>query len=600
MNNNTYKKLGIQVWKNKYRLLLVQMVFGFLAAYISIPVITKGFYLVIKLSGYSAITRENYLKILKTPGACIYAAVILLLCMLMTLFNVVMVVVLLDRNCRNSRKNVWDYIKQVEKHFARYIFSKKILSLYYFIPFIVAVYMPAIILMFYNNSVLSFLTHYVHVKIGSVLQWTIILVIYLLSIVFTVFRFPVMRWLILSDRSYKRVLRGAKPEIRLSLKRLKTYLVWVLGVCLLSVLLYLALICICIFVVKLMSHDNNMLIIFYEVYGNINIIIMMLIALICGLLNFGAIAELTKAYIPGYQNPQPELKKNSRIALATAFVLISVVAMFFCIQFMLGGKDMTYVSLGKTLVSAHRGASTEAPENTIPAIQKAIDNEADYVEIDVRLTADGQVVLMHDASTKRTTDGKMKVEDSTYEELLTLDAGSWFSEEYKETRIPTLEEVIKLCKGRIMMNIELKPADSSGALEEAVAKLITEYNMESQCIVTSFNQRSLLKMKSMNKGIVTGYIYTFGYSNNIEYKGIDVLSISSKYLTRDVVAGAHRKGIIVAAWTVNTSSEMRRMVAIGVDNIITDNIPLAKKTIYKKSENELKDVWKYIASIYTN
>lgn len=600
MNKGTNKKIRILLWKNKYRLFIMQVVFGFLAAYISVPVINKGFYLVIKLSGYSAITKENYLKILRTPGAAIYILIILALVMFMMLLNAVMMVVLLDGNCQKNRSGVAGYIRQVERHFVKYVFSSKIISIFYFIPITIAVYMPAIILLSYNNSVISFLINYIEKQTGRLLYWIMIIFLYILCIVFTVFRFPVVRWLILSDRSYKRSVKAAKPIFSMSIRRLKNYIKWNIGCFFMNVILYLVLIFVSIFVISIMSGRDSILIMFYEVYGGINAAITILVALICGCLNLGGIAELTKGYLAGYEKMQTELKKTSHITAVVTFLVVSVVAMFFCIQIILGGKELTYVSIGQTLVSAHRGESTYAPENTIPAIEKAIEDGADYVEIDVRLTADGQVILMHDADTKRTTNGNLVVKDSTYEELLTLDAGSWFSEEYADTKIPTLEEAIELCKGNIMMNIELKPSNNKGELEQAVAELITEYNMEGQCIVTSFNQKSILTVKNENPEIVTGYIYTFGYSNNIEYKAMDVLSISSRYLTRDVVTGAHKKGIIVAAWTVNDSREMRRMVAIGVDNIITDNTPLAKKMIYEKNKSGFADIWRYIASIYTN
>lgn len=600
MNNSTNKKIRILLWKNKYKLLMTQLVFDFLAAYISVPVITKGFYLVIKWSGYSAITKENYLKILRTPGAILYLLTVLALGMLMLLLNAVMVVVLFDKNCQNNRSGVAGYIRQVERYFVKYVFSPKIVSAFYFIPIGIAVYMPAIILLSYNNAVVSFLVHYIENRTGQLLYWIILIAIYILCIAFTVFRFPVVRWLILSDRSYKRSVKAAKPIFSMSIRRLKNYIKWNMGCFLMSALLYLVLIFISIFVISIMSKDDNLLIIFYEVYGGINSAITVLIAFICGCLNLGAVAELTKGHLTAYQEMQGELKKTSHITVVVTFFVVSVVSMFFCIQIILGGEELTYVSLGQTFVSAHRGESKNAPENTIPAIEMAIEDGADYVEIDVRLTADGQVILMHDADTKRTTNGNMVVKDSTYEELLTLDAGSWFSEEYTDTKIPTLGEVIELCKGKIMMNIELKPADNKGELEQAVADLISEYNMESQCIVTSFNQKSILTIKKMNPEIVTGYIYTFGYSNHIEYKAMDVLSINSRYLTRDVVTGAHKKGIIVAAWTVNDSREMRRMVAIGVDNIITDNTSLAKRIIYEKNKSGFSDIWRYIISIYTN
>lgn len=599
MANNTNKKLRILIWKNKYSLLLVQLVFCILAAIISTPIITKGFYLVIRLSGYSAITRENYLKILKTPGAIIYIIVAILLAMLLVALNAVMMVVLLDKNCQRERQGVLGYIIQVERCFVKLIFSSKIAGLIYFIPIAIAAYMPVLLLLSYNNPVIGFLMGYLENMIGRVWYYSILVVIYVASILCTAFKYPIVRWLVLSDRDFRRIVKGAKPRLSLSVKRAKNYLIWSLISFVISVAVYLSLLFIAIFVIRLMSKDN-MLIIFYEVYEGVNATIVFAVTILCGWFNLGAITELTKGTFNGVQEHVTEMNKKSKIAMGVSFVVISAIALFLTISIMLSEQNPTYMSIGQTLVSAHRGESRHAPENTIPAIMLAIENEADYVEIDVRLTKDGQVILMHDADTKRTTDKKLIVKDSTYDELLTLDAGSWFAPEYAGTRIPTLEEVIELCKGKIMLNIELKPADNSGNLETAVAKLITDNDMENQCIITSFNQRSIMTIKNENPDIVTGYIYTFGYSNNIEYRYMDVLSISSRYLTRDVVTGAHRKGIIVAAWTVNNVQEMRRMVAIGVDNIITDNTPLAKRVIYERKQDGFADIWKYIGSIYSN
>ncbi len=599
MANNTNKKLRILIWKNKYSLLLVQLVFCILAAIISTPIITKGFYLVIRLSGYSAITRENYLRILKTPGAIIYIIVAILLAMLLVALNAVMMVVLLDKNCQRERQGVLGYIIQVERCFVKLIFSSKIAGLIYFIPIAIAAYMPVLLLLSYNNPVIGFLMGYLENMIGRVWYYSILAVIYVASILCTAFKYPIVRWLVLSDRDFRRIVKGAKPRLSLSAKRAKNYFIWSLISFVISVAVYISLLFIAIFVIRLMSKDN-MLIIFYEVYEGVNTAIIFAVAILCGWFNLGAITELTKGTFNGIQEHVTEMNKKSKIAMGVSFVVISAIALFLTISIMLSEQNPTYMSIGQTLVSAHRGESRHAPENTIPAIMLAIENEADYVEIDVRLTKDGQVILMHDADTKRTTDKKLVVKDSTYEELLTLDAGSWFAPEYAGTRIPTLEEVIELCKGKIMLNIELKPADYSGDLETAVAKLITDNNMENQCIITSFNQRSIMMIKNENPDIVTGYIYTFGYSNNIEYRYMDVLSISSRYLTRDVVTGAHRKGIIVAAWTVNNVQEMRRMVAIGVDNIITDNTPLAKRVIYERKQDGFADIWKYIGSIYSN
>jgi glycerophosphoryl diester phosphodiesterase len=139
---------------------------------------------------------------------------------------------------------------------------------------------------------------------------------------------------------------------------------------------------------------------------------------------------------------------------------------------------------------------------------------------------------------------------------------------------------------------------STGELEEKVAAIIAHNNMEEQCVVTSFKQSALLRIKKYDENILTGYIYGFGYSNRMNYEAMDVLSIDYRYVTREIVTGAHKKGIAVYAWTVNSRRDMRRMKAIGVDNIITDKVSLAKETMYEKSGNEIADIWKYIIKSY--
>ena len=295
-----------------------------------------------------------------------------------------------------------------------------------------------------------------------------------------------------------------------------------------------------------------------------------------------------------YYVDNADLNKQTHYVLVSMVAVACVLAIYLNVRFLSAGTTPTYASLGATLITAHRGSSSEAPENTIPAFEKAIEEGADYVEMDVRLTSDGELVLMHDPSTERTTGVDKLVCDTTYEELQQLDAGAEFSDEYAGTKIPTLQEAIDTCKGKVMMNIELKTVRNDGELEAKVAQELKENNMEEQCIVTSFKQRSLVRIKKDDPDIVTGYIYSFGYSNRTNYEAMDVLSIDARYLTRQVVTGAHKKGIMVCAWTVNTSSEMRRMMAIGVDNIITDRVPLAKRTLKHKDSNAVSDMVKYI------
>jgi glycerophosphoryl diester phosphodiesterase len=146
----------------------------------------------------------------------------------------------------------------------------------------------------------------------------------------------------------------------------------------------------------------------------------------------------------------------------------------------------------RIMVIAHRGASGYAPENTVSAFKKAIMMKADMIEFDVHLTKDGKVVLMHDKTVDRTTDGKGKVKEMTLKELKKLDAGLWFDKKFKGEKIPTLEKVLKKFKGKILFNIEIK----SEGTEEEIVRLIKKYKLEKDVMVSSFNHQFLKKIKT--------------------------------------------------------------------------------------------------------
>jgi glycerophosphoryl diester phosphodiesterase len=221
-------------------------------------------------------------------------------------------------------------------------------------------------------------------------------------------------------------------------------------------------------------------------------------------------------------------------------------------------------------VTAHRGHSRAAPENTLSAIRKAIESGADYAEVDVQLTADGVVVLLHDSDLKRVAADPRRVEDITFDELRKLDVGSWFDRAFAGERVPTLAEAIDQCRGRIKMNIELKFSGPGRQLARAVPRLVREKDFESDCLVTTFNYDALLEVKQHNPRVRTGLIiaHALGEVSRLE---VDALSVRADWLSDDVLRAAHRNGKEVHVWTVNEAAPMARLIKRGVDNIITDD-----------------------------
>lgn len=240
----------------------------------------------------------------------------------------------------------------------------------------------------------------------------------------------------------------------------------------------------------------------------------------------------------------------------------------------------------ETKVMAHRGASTEAPENTMAAFQKAIDDMADYIELDVQLTNNGEVIVMHDSNAYRTTGVDANIVNMTYKEVKTLDAGSWFSDEYVGENVPSLKEVLELTQGKIKLNIELKPADNGTALAKNTVRLIEKYNMVNDCVITSFSESALKAVKTYNQEIKVGYILSAAYGDFYDMKNVDFFSVNAAFLSKRTIDAIHNAGKQVYAWTVNNKESIKNLTNKGVDGVITDNPVLARETIYSRDTSE--------------
>ncbi|MEW5946025.1 MAG: glycerophosphodiester phosphodiesterase [bacterium] len=238
---------------------------------------------------------------------------------------------------------------------------------------------------------------------------------------------------------------------------------------------------------------------------------------------------------------------------------------------------------GRVVNCAHRGASGAAPENTLAAFRAAVDAGADMFELDVRLTGDGQMVVIHDDALDRTTDGAGKVSALTLDEIKKLDAGAWFDEKFRGERVPTLRESLEFARGKIRVNIEIKEE----GFEEQVVKLVEELDMVGGVFVSSFHHDVIRKIKDLNREILTGALVKV-----VDAAALDALvekyrpdAINPRYIavTPAVVKECRRRGLMVFVYTVNEPEMMKRLVRFGVDGVIT-NYPEKLKEIIAPDE----------------
>ena len=175
-------------------------------------------------------------------------------------------------------------------------------------------------------------------------------------------------------------------------------------------------------------------------------------------------------------------------------------------------------------ITGHRGSKVRAPENTLNALRQAIDEGADFAEIDVQTTADGVVVLLHDADLRRVASVNRRLRDMNYHELKDIDVGSWFAPEFSSERIPTLQEAIDLARGRIKLNIELKYTWPDPELTQKVANIIRQNAFSNDCVVSSLNFQAVEEMKAAFPELVTGFI-VFKAAGNLSRMEADFLQL---------------------------------------------------------------------------
>lgn len=228
------------------------------------------------------------------------------------------------------------------------------------------------------------------------------------------------------------------------------------------------------------------------------------------------------------------------------------------------------------IVMAHRGYSSKAPENTMPAFELALEAGSGGIELDVHLTKDGEVVVIHDSTLERTTNGKGSVEGHTLAELREFDAGSWFSPEFSGTKLPSLREVLELIRDRnVLLNVETKAALGFDQLNEALALLIDEYSLWERTIISSFNHYALVHIKGIRPQARTGILYNCGLVNPWIYAksiGASALHPHHKTMIPDLVQAAQANGMMVNVWTVDEAMDVEQAIRNKVDSIIT-NVP---------------------------
>jgi glycerophosphoryl diester phosphodiesterase len=241
-------------------------------------------------------------------------------------------------------------------------------------------------------------------------------------------------------------------------------------------------------------------------------------------------------------------------------------------------------------IFAHRGACGYSPENTLAAFELAVNQGADAIELDAKLTADGHVVVIHDQTVERTTGAQGRVGELALADLRQLECGSFFDRAFTGERIPTLDEVFEAVGRLIYINVELTNyASITDDLPERVAKIVRKHVLEERVLFSSFNPLALLRVRRQIPQAPTGLLAEKGKAGRLARSplgallGYQALHPEQTDVTPDLVKWVHRRSRRVHTYTVNLEEDMLRVFNAGVDGIFTDDPLLAQRVraIYK-------------------
>jgi glycerophosphoryl diester phosphodiesterase len=234
-------------------------------------------------------------------------------------------------------------------------------------------------------------------------------------------------------------------------------------------------------------------------------------------------------------------------------------------------------------VIAHRGASADAPENTLAAFALAIERGTGAVELDVQESADGEVVVIHDGDLMKVGGSPLRISEGTADELRAVDIGRWFGPEFTGQRVPTLAEVLELCRGRAHVLIELKFYGDEERLEERVIEIVERLGMEDEITTMSLRYASVQKMKELRPAWRAGLL-TARAVGDLTTTSADFLAVNHGIASVAFVKRAHAAGKEVYVWTINDAINMSRMISRGADGLITDHPGRANEVIASRLE----------------
>lgn len=532
-----------------------------------------------KVSGVTYLSDENLLIYLQNPTT-IFAFIVLVFCVaFFTFVELSALVACFACHSRREKISVWGMFITGLKAFSK---AFRWTGIPRFLVFMI--FMPIVQFTFASGQFLAPLMPIVRTVFKSVSNTSAVVVYILIQVLFImtiVDRSYSLHYLVLTDNKFKDCTKKSKQLIRGNKFRMAGSLFfWSMCMLATSALLTLGLGFIIVFIIKGFSEPA----LAFRTALKVLKYAIRVFAVLSSFLSVPAvICWITQRFFEDVKDTEeviiPDCSTNKLKPLSSCILVLSLTAVSLLLNMTYikalysGNINLNMGILTKTQVTAHRGFSSVAPENTLYAFESAVETGADYIELDVQLTADEQLVVFHDKAIDRTTDGKGELSNYTYDELQEFSAGSWYGKngKFDDAKIMLLSDVLETVDDDIMLNIEIKNHGNVTKTTEKTVEIIEEYNIEKSCYITSFSYSALKTVKKLNPKIKTGLIANVASSTSFsQLKYIDAVSLNYIFINQSIVNMAHQNGKRVFVWTVDRPSDMRHMIAMGVDNIITN------------------------------
>ena len=576
-------------------LVAFECLFKLVTLFFFTPFFLKIFNWIMKVTGYSYLTFENIFTFLFHPTTLFLLLILILLMMIYTMFDITTIIIILDQSYQKKKIHLKDAV---------FISLKKCKTLLHIqnlpLAFLVLFLLPFLNLGSFSSLITTiripeFILDFIAGN-GALLS--------LFMIVMFFFMLLFLRWMyaihyyILEDVSFKKARVCSK---NLGKGHYFRDFFFFFSVQFLIVFFYFLFLFLGILLIAFLNELFSKILLVKTVMTTVVWVFIAISFFIVTLLAMPiSYAEISVLYYLRKMKKKEPIK-NYKVSSSKTKTYHGYSKFFIplCLLMILFGSIYTYgIYTGKyhlnfkirreIEVTAHRGDSKHYPENTMSAFKGAKKLGADWIELDVQMTRDGEIIVIHDTSLQRTTGLHKNTWELSYDEIRKLDAGSFFDEKYKDERIPLLKEVLLYAKeNHIKLNIELKPTGHEKDFEKTVIDLIRETKFEENCVITSQVYEVLQNVKRYNTNIQTVYVMSLAYGDITSLVDADSFSIEATSVTPSLVKRIHKEGKQLYAWTVNTEENIRRMIDLNVDNIITDQVSFTKDIIYSSKTSDL-------------